>query len=252
MSSQTAQNINDEFFKGLYKEVWRKEIPNGLTEAEVDFVEEIGGLKQGDHVLDLMCGYGRHALELGKRGYKITAIDNSEAYINEIAKKAETQDLKISAFEGDISKLTYPDSADMVINMGNSLGFFNAGVVSAIFEKIASCLKQNGVFLINSWMIGEIAIKNFQERSWHYIDEYKFIQESQYLFHPTRIETNYTILAPTGEVENLKGIDYIFSFAELGTMLNKAGLKIEEVYSTPRKRKYRFGETRAYIVARKL
>ena len=135
--------------------------------------------------------------------------------------------------------------------MGNSLAFFNAETILSILDKIAACLKQNGILLINSWMIGEIAAKNFQERSWHYIDEYKFIQESKYLFHPTRIETDYTILAPTGEIENLKGVDYIFSFAELETMLNKAGFKMEEVYSTPRKRKFRFGEPRAYVVARK-
>jgi SAM-dependent methyltransferase len=251
MSSQAAQNINNDFFKGLYKEVWRKEIPNGLTEAEVDFIEEIGGLKKSDHVLDLMCGYGRHALELGKRGYKVTAIDNSRAYIAEITEKAKNENLPVAAFEGDISQIIYPDSVDMIINMGNSLAFFNAEAAALIFEKAAACLKQNGVLLINSWMIGEIAIKNFQERSWHYIDEYKFIQESQYLFNPTRIETNYTILAPTGETENLTGIDYIFSFAELETMLNKSGFKMEEVYSTPRKRKFRFGETRAYIVVRK-
>jgi SAM-dependent methyltransferase len=251
MSQQVTQNINNEFFKGIYKEVWRKEIPSGLTEAEVDFIEEIGELSKGDHVLDLMCGYGRHAMELGKRGYQVTAIDNSEAYIAEINDKAKSENILVTAFEGDISQTIYPESVDMVINMGNSFAFFNAEVAVSILEKAAACLNQNGVLLINSWMIGEIAIKNFQERSWHYIDEYKFIQESQYLFHPTRIETNYTILAPTGEIENLKGVDYIFSFSELETMLNKAGFQIGEVYSTPRKRKYRFGETRAYIVARK-
>lgn len=251
MSLPAAKNINNDFFKGLYKEVWRKEIPNGLTEAEVDFIQEIGGLKKGDHILDLMCGYGRHALELGRRGYQVTAIDNSKEYIAEIREKAENENVPVTAFEGDISQITYPDGAHMIINMGNSFAFFNAEAAALILQKAAACLRETGILLINSWMIGEIAIKNFQERSWHYIDEYKFIQESQYLFHPTRIETNYTILAPTGEVENLKGIDYIFSFAELEMMLNKAGFKMEEVYSTPRKRKYRFGEARAYIVARK-
>ena len=52
-------------------------------------------------------------------------------------------------------------------------------------------------------------------------------------------------------MENLKGIDYIFSFAEVEAMLNKTGFKMDEVYSTPRKRKYKFGDSRAYIVATK-
>jgi hypothetical protein len=32
-------------------------------------------------------------------------------------------------------------------------------------------------------------------------------------------------------------------------MLNNAGFKMTDVYSTPRKRKYSFGDSRAYIVA---
>src|SRR5689334_18560829 len=126
MSQQATQNINNEFFKGIYKEVWRKEIPNGLTEAEVDFIEEIGGLSKGDHVLDLMCGYGRHTLELGRRGYKVTALDNSEAYVSEINEKSKSERLLVSAFDADVSQITYPKSVDMVINMGNSFAFFNA------------------------------------------------------------------------------------------------------------------------------
>ena len=147
MSQQVTQNINNEFFKGIYKEVWRKEIPSGLTEAEVDFIEEIGELSKGDHVLDLICGYGRHAMELGKRGYQVTAIDNSEAYIAEIKDKATSENIPVTAFEGDISQTIYPESVDMVINMGNSFAFFNAEAAVSILEKAAACLKQNGVLL---------------------------------------------------------------------------------------------------------
>lgn len=249
MSNQSSQNINSNFFQGLYKEVWRKEIPNGLTEAEVDFIEEIANLKKGNTVLDLMCGYGRHTLELARRGYGVTAIDNSEEYIAEIETFAVDEKLPIITLQGDISSIKFTGTYDAVINMGNSFSFFNAQAVEILLQKIYSCLNPGGIFIINSWMIGEIAIKHFQERSWHYIGDYKFFSESQFLFHPTRIESNHTILAASGEMETLKGIDYIFSFAELETMLNRTGFKMNEIYSTPRKRKYNFGDSRAYIVA---
>jgi len=249
MSNQSPENINSNFFQGLYKEIWRKEIPNGLTEAEVDFIEEIAKLKKGSTVLDLMCGYGRHTLELARRGYGVTAIDNSEEYITEIENFATDEKLSIITLQGDISSIKFPGIYDAVINMGNSFSFFNAETIQTLLQNIYSCLNSNGTFIINSWMIGEIAIKNFQERSWHYIGDYKFFSESQFLFHPTRIESNHTILTATGEMETLKGIDYIFSFAELEMMLNTAGFKMDEVYFTPRKRKYKFGDSRAYIVA---
>jgi cyclopropane fatty-acyl-phospholipid synthase-like methyltransferase len=251
MSFQSTENINSDFFKGIYKDVWRKEIPLGLTEAEADFIEEIAHLKKQDNILDIMCGYGRHSLELARRGYNVTAMDNSKEYIAEIETIANNEKLSVNAIQEDVSEAILSDQYDAVICMGNSFAFFNAETAFSILKRLASCLQSGGVFIINTWTIAEIAIKSFQERTWHYIDDYKFLTESKYLFHPTRIESNYTILASSGKVETLKGIDYIFSFSELEAMLNKAGFKMEEAYSTPRKRKYNFGDARAYIVATK-
>jgi cyclopropane fatty-acyl-phospholipid synthase-like methyltransferase len=249
MSIQSAQNINSDFFKGMYREVWRKEVPKGLTEAEVDFVEEIAQLKKQNAVLDIMCGYGRHSIGLAKRGYRVTAIDNSKEYIDEIEALAKTESLSIDAKQEDVSQAKFSGKYDAAICMGNSFAFFGSETATAILQEIADCLPLGGIFIINTWTIAEIAIKNFQERTWHYVDDYKFFTESKFLFQPTRIESNYTILAASGEMETLKGIDYIFSFAELELMLNKAGFKMGDVYSTPRKRKYNFGDGRAYIVA---
>ena len=70
----TTTNINDSFFDSSYKYDWKKIIPPGLTEAEVDFIIEVASLHPGDHVLDLMCGYGRHAIELASRDIKVKAL----------------------------------------------------------------------------------------------------------------------------------------------------------------------------------
>ena len=249
MPLQSNENINSDFFKGIYKDVWRKEIPPGLTGAEADFIEEIAHLKKQDNVLDIMCGYGRHSIELAKRGYNITAIDNSEEYIAEIGTTAKKENLSIDAIQEDISKAKFSGPYDAVICMGNSFAFFNAEAAFSILKNMSEGLKTGGIFIINTWTIAEIAIKSFQDRTWHYIGDYKFLTESKYLFHPTRIESDYTILASSGKTETLKGIDYIFSFSEIEAMLNNAEFKMAEVYSTPRKRKYHFGDTRAYIVA---
>src|SRR5829696_8391782 len=97
MPVQSA-NINDTFFEGIYKDVWRKLILPGLSEAECDFIENIAQLQKGDAVLDLMCGYGRHALELGRHGYQITAIDNAADYIAEIIERSKEENLPVDAF----------------------------------------------------------------------------------------------------------------------------------------------------------
>ena len=101
-------------------------------------------------------------------------------------------------------------------------------------------------------MLAEIAIKYFKEKDWHYAGDYKCMLEYKYCFFPSRIESEQTIVSPGGTVETVKGVDYIFTLDELEQMLNEGGLQIREVFSTPRKKRFAFGDGRAYIVAEKL
>ena len=92
-------NINDTFFDGYYKDIWKAIIPEELTNRESDFLINYFNLKAGNRVLDLMCGYGRHALALGRKGIAITAVDNLAAYISEIDLLAQKENLPIKAIQ---------------------------------------------------------------------------------------------------------------------------------------------------------
>ena len=101
-------------------------------------------------------------------------------------------------------------------------------------------------------MLGEIAIKYFQERDWFYAGDYKYLVENKFLLNPARIESEHIIISASGDIENLKGIDYIFTISELQKILERAELKLNGIYATPGKRKFQLGDTRAYLVAEKL
>ena len=247
-----SSNINDTFFQGGYKEVWRKLIPAGLSEAECSFIEEEAALQKNDPVLDLMCGYGRHALELGRRGYTVTAIDNLQEYIAEITTKAASENLPVTAFTAGAleAQLTGPYKA--ILCMGNSFAFFAKEEALSLLKKVAAHLQPNGIFLINTWMIAEIAIRHFREHEWYKIDEYKYLLEYKYRFQPSRIESEHTIVSPDGKVEVIQGVDYIFTLDELENLFREAGLRLKEAYSTPKKRKFRMGDNKAYLVIEKV
>ncbi len=247
----THPNINNNFFEGSYKEVWRKIIPQGLTEAEVDFIIEAAGIKSKDQVLDLMCGFGRHAFELGRRGYKVTAIDNLSSYTTEIEKKAAEEDLPVTAVAADVVNIKLDGIYQAAICMGNSFAFFNKEDALKLLWNVASVLNKNGKLIINTWMLGEIAIRHFKEKDWFYVDDYTYLIDSKYLFNPTRIESDHIIIRNGMDTEVIKGIDYIFTASELNEILITAGFTLNEIFSTPRKRKFQFGDTRAYIVAEK-
>lgn len=244
-------NINDTFFDGYYKDIWKTLIPDELTIKEVDFMVPYFNLNAGSKVLDLMCGYGRHAIAMGRKGINSTAVDNLVEYIDEINTVIQKENLPVKAIQSSVLDFSTEEKFDLVICMGNSINFFDLSEITGLLKKISSFLKPGGSFLINSWSIAEIAIKNFKEKSWSQIGELKFLTESQFLYHPTRIETKSTIIDKSGQMETKTGIDYIYSLNEMEAMLSKAGLVLKEVYSIPGRKKFTVGEPRAYLIAQK-
>lgn len=247
-----SSNINDHFFSGQYKEVWRRTIPPGLTEAEVDFIENAANLQKGQHVLDAMCGYGRHALVLGQRGYTVTAIDNATDYIKELNEKTSKLKLPVKGQDESIMTIDFENIFDAIICMGNSFAFFTEEQTISVLNKFATHLKPGGKLIINTWMIAEIAIRHFKDREWHQMTGYKYLIENKFLFQPTRIESVHTLIPIVGAIEEIKGVDYIFSISELEKMCAQNGFALKEVYSTPRKKKFALGDGRAYMVAEKI
>lgn len=244
-------NINDTYFAGYYKEIWRTIIPDELTVKEVDFMVPYFKLAAGSKVLDLMCGYGRHAIALAKKGIAVTAVDNLADYITEIKEAAAKAALPITAVQHDILSFKSDDQFDLAICMGNSLNFFNAADTITILKNVSAQLKQGGHLLINSWSIAEIAFKNHTTKSWSTIDRFKFLTDSQFLFHPARIDSTTIIICDDGTTETRQAVDYIFSINEIEAMLKEAGLALQEVYSIPGRKKFTVGEPRAYLVAKK-
>jgi cyclopropane fatty-acyl-phospholipid synthase-like methyltransferase len=246
-----TENINNFFFNGIYKDVWKKINSPGLTEAEVDLIQSIAHLEPSHKVLDLMCGYGRHSLALAKKGIQITAVDNQQAYIDEIKTEALSNNLPLTAIWEDVLAFSSSETFEAVICMGNSFAFFDMDSSIQLLKKVAGSLKEKGVFIINSWMIAEIAIRHFKEKDWFYVGEYKYLLDYRFQFNPNRIESEQTIITPEGLIETNLAVDYIFTLDELGKMCKAAGLRIRELYSTPRKKKFSMGDGQIYIVLEK-
>lgn len=227
-------------------------MPAELTVKEADFITFHFKLQPGNKVLDIMCGYGRHAIALAKKDISVTAVDNLDDYINEIQETAVNDQLPINAIKADVASYEANGIFDLALCMGNSLCFFDRNDSLRLLKMIAAHLKSGGHFFINTWALAEIAFNGFREKAWTDVGDLKFITESKYFFQPSRIETDHLILAPDGKIETKKAVDYIYSIAETEQLLNEAGFVMKEVYSVPGRKKFTLGEVRAYIIAEKV
>src|SRR5512135_1720098 len=77
------------------------------TVGECDFIEsEIGG-DRSVPILDIGCGTGRHAVELLRRGYKVTGVDLSPAQIERARAKAAAAGVAPDFRVGDARALPF-------------------------------------------------------------------------------------------------------------------------------------------------
>ncbi|MFW9968658.1 MAG: methyltransferase domain-containing protein [Candidatus Odinarchaeota archaeon] len=148
-----------------------------ITESEADYFTEVMNFQPDHHILDLCCGQGRHSIELASRGFKnVFGLDRSRYLIQKAKSNAKKNNVLCKFREGDARKLPYqPDTFDSVMILGNSFGYFESiDDDFLVLKEVFRVLKPWGKLLIDL-TDGEYIKKNFQPRSWEWIDKELFV-----------------------------------------------------------------------------
>ncbi len=147
------------------------------TGREVDLIVSTVGLEPNDRILDLCCGQGRHCLELAKRGFKhVTGVDRSRYLVRLARKRAAELGLRAAFHEGDARRFRLPESTFQCVTlMGNSFGYFDRMEDDLkVLESVKRVLRSGGVVVLDI-ANGEWIRKNFDRRSWEWIDQDQFV-----------------------------------------------------------------------------
>ncbi len=161
--------ISDD--KTWYKKIWTLDIKNmswvEKTGAQVDFLWNALGLTGKEKILDLGCGYGRHALELARKGCKVIGVDITKDYVDYANQSARNENLSAEFIHSDIRNINFSNEFDIVLNMADgAIGYLeNDEENLIIFSVAAKALKNKGKQLIDICN-AEFARKNFPERNW--------------------------------------------------------------------------------------
>jgi 2-polyprenyl-3-methyl-5-hydroxy-6-metoxy-1,4-benzoquinol methylase len=98
-----------------YAEAYDKESFTQGTPGECDFIEsELCG-DRSVPILDIGCGTGRHAIELARRGYRVTGIDLSSTQIERARAKAAAAGVAPDFRVGDARALPFSSEFGLAI-----------------------------------------------------------------------------------------------------------------------------------------
>jgi SAM-dependent methyltransferase len=137
------------------------------TREEVDFVLAALGLRGGERVLDLACGFGRHSLELARRGFSVVGVDVTEAYVEDARASARAQGLRCEFVQASVLDVRYREEFDAVLNMADgAIGYFPTEEQNlALFDVIATALRPGGGHVLGVCS-ADHARKHFPKRHW--------------------------------------------------------------------------------------
>lgn len=137
------------------------------TREEVDFLVEALELRGGERILDLACGFGRHALELSRRGYPVVGVDVTEAYIDDARATAAREGLAAEFVLADVRSLSHREAFDVVLNMADgAIGYFDTEEDNLrLFDVIAAALRPGGKHLMGVCS-ADHARRHFPKRHW--------------------------------------------------------------------------------------
>lgn len=103
-------------------------------------------IKQGDTLLDLGCGKGRHAVYLNSLGFDVTGVDLSS---NSISHAKQFENAHLHFYEHDMRD-PFTSKFDTIFNLFTSFGFFEDDKEDVlVLTNIKNGLKKNGTAVID-------------------------------------------------------------------------------------------------------
>ncbi len=242
----------ERFFDAEYVARLRDEKPLQQTQAEVDFLMRSLRLPPGAQILDVPCGYGRHARELARRGFRVVGVDLSRAMIAE-ARRRFLEGPRLRFLRRDMRRIAFRAEFDAVVNLYTSFGYFTPAQNEAALRRMARALRPGGLLLIDHRDPGYDA--TLPRRLWYRSGPKRFILEDRRFDPRTKITRSTQLTITTGRrrrvvQKTLRLQEY--SLPQWRRMLRHVGLRLQRAYSGYDGRPYRPASTgRLIVVAEK-
>ena len=242
-----------EFFNEDYPRIYSERLSQEATERETAFAVQALGLREGDRVLDLACGHGRHTVALARRGMVVTGQDLNEDYLRMAREDAARAGVEIETVHGDMRHIPFTGEFDAVINMFTAFGYFDSEDEDVrVLQSVSNALKSDGKLLLDT-INREWVLSNYVQNDWHTDDDGNtYLEHREFDLVTGRNRVTFTIVTEDGTRRESPGHDVrLYTLTELVRLLDAAGLRLSTLYGDYDGRPYQIDTPRMIVVATK-
>ena len=202
-------------------------------------------------ILDLCCGFGRHAIVLAGEGFEVTGLDLSESFLRMAKQRADLLGVRLDLIQADMRHIKQQEAFDAIINLFTAFGFFSSEDEDLqVLQGVSRALKKDGQFLIDTVNRDNI-IHSLQPKRWSIDNGTVVLEERIFDFFKSRLEINLELVQIEDKNRRLEYSFRLYTLTEMLNLFSKTGLELTDVYGDFDGSQYSAESPRMLLVARK-
>ncbi|ALM75394.1 hypothetical protein TBCH5v1_1477 [Thermococcus barophilus] len=243
-------NIEEVFNVDDYMYFYSEKLTEERTQREVEFLVKALELEEPKRILDLACGFGRHAIQLAELGHEVIGVDIMDGFLEIARKTAEERGVSVKFMKGDMRELDFENEFDIVLLLFTSFGYFSDEENFKVLENVHRALKPSGLFVLDV-PNRDFVVKHLSPCSVLEKGDDLMIDMSSFDVFTGRMHVRRIIIRNNQR----RVVEYslrIYTYTELIEILKRVGFEIEKVYGGFDGRELSLKAPRIIAVARKV
>lgn len=219
------------------------------SQRQVEGVVKMLELGPPARILDLCCGYGRHAIPLARMGYLVMGLDLSPVLLAEARRTAQEVGVDVALHQGDMRDIPWREEFDGCVMLGGSFGVFeNEADNELVLQGVDKALKPGGRFVLDVANRDKI-MRLYRVRDWQKQGDLLVWFENR--FDPVAGAIHGIVRWQQGNDEGERhNWMRIYTATELAAMLRRVGLEPVAFYGGYDLSEFTM-DTRIIVLARK-
>jgi SAM-dependent methyltransferase len=211
--------------------IFPDEAASGASEAERAI--RLLGLTGDERVLDIACGYGRHAINLALRGFRVVGLDLNAYFLSLAARRAADAQVPALFARGDMRRLPFRGSFDAAACLGGSFGqFATEDEDLSLLQEALQALKPGGKFLLDVGNRDGI-LSRFIGKDWDELEDGTVIlHERRWDSLLGRVEGKDVVVGPDGRRREYQHSMRLYGAPEISSILRRAGFDVLALYGS--------------------
>lgn len=139
----------EELFDDRYLAFYEGLVAVAPADIEAEFIDQALALEPGSRVLDLGCGFGRHAVALARLGHRVTGVDLSARLLEHADALARELALDVTWVRRDMRELDGLGPFDACVCLYTVLGYFNDAGNARVLSGVRDVLAPGGRLVLD-------------------------------------------------------------------------------------------------------